>query len=85
MFPALPGQSSKAAASTDLLGALAGLNEEEQAAVKGELERKIMEQEKADEKRKRKAWKIASMVRPLFFLVASPQLERSADLLDLAL
>lgn len=63
MFPALPGQDGRAPSSTtDMLGALAGLNEEEQALVKVELERKIVEQEKADEKRKRKAWKISRLV-----------------------
>jgi DNA topoisomerase 2-associated protein PAT1 len=63
MFPALPGQEQSRAAdpSTDVLGALAGLNEEERAMVKSDMERKIVEQEKADERRKRKAWKIAGM------------------------
>lgn len=63
MFPALPGQDASATnPSTDMLGALAGMNEEERAMVKNDMERKILEQEKADEKRKRKAWKIAGMV-----------------------
>ncbi|CED85194.1 Uncharacterized conserved protein [Phaffia rhodozyma] len=62
MFPALPGQKdAPVAASTDLLGALVGSNEQEQAFVKEELERKIREQERADERRMRKARKIASM------------------------
>lgn len=65
MFPALPGQSLAANPSTELMGALVGLNAEQQAEVKHELERKIKEQERADEKRMRKARKIASMVRLL--------------------
>lgn len=63
MFPALPGAGLEPLPATAMLGELVGADEEMRAAVKEEMDRKIREQERLEEKRKRRAWKIQGMVR----------------------